>query len=1497
MLWGTFNGYKVGLVQSLSDLDYIRADLHANIVAGLDSETTSLSFVHGRVVGVCIATGKTYSKDDYCGYYIPIRHVGYHANLPVDLVIAFVQYVVDNYMTMWWNRSFDFSMLELDGFKAPFVGKTHDVQFMAHEIFNERYPKLKVFAKRLFGFKTIDFEENNADNGNFGSTDPEVSFIYAAADPLITTLCGLRIWSDYPHIRQIYPLDNESGEAVRRLAKADILLDYDFLDQEVIRTSARMEDVRQRIYQLVGYVFNISSEDDKADALSRFVTLTVRTKSGKFKTDKNVLATIDHPLAKLMLEYNALSTYLKSFVSKMASWRHRQIPVHINYNLVVALTGRMSSSGSEGNDFYVPFNGQNCVRGSNTTVFTRSGSRLISEVVVGDEVWDGAAFQRVSAVLDQGVREIYRLTLEDGRFLDATSDHPVLTASGFREVSTLLGVDVLVSENPHVFLTGVDCGPARYLCRVVSILPIGSDRVYDITVDVSERFVANGIIVHNCPKVSLKMYLHTDPLIGYCLKHEAEGAVCDESGKPIKYKTKGGLRDAFLANPPGEDDWVMVGNDYASEEIALVANMSREEGFLYPLRHDLDVHMYVAETRFHVSDPEFRDKSKAVSFGKIYGGGPTMIANRLNISKQEANKIIYDYDTGMPVFARWQKALQKQAKRTGFAKTFFGRTIYLARWFNSPDNGLRAYADRVALNSPIQGPNAPNTLILTTLGYVPIKHLYTLDVAGQIASYGVKCWNGVRWCDFHVVDAGLGDILRFKFKRGNYVDVDVRHQFKVWTSEGCVFEDATKLSVGDRVAGSLCRRHEFPALTFHCSSQSRLKGLLISYSPRTLSYEDSVTLMWWVGYALGDGSFREANTIQFTLGATETFRYDDALAFFPSIGCTVGKLHHHTADEPGRKGECYTFVVFGVDVMRCLQRLGLDFRWRHHTKRIPWRLCCSSIAQRKALVDGLFASDGCKTEEQFMWHMCQPDILRDLQRLLRTLGFDSTLYAAPDGKSYRLVVCATQDFARFMGYPLKGQAGRIGPGRWNDRRMVPSVLCQRFVSWQQSHGGPSPDLPSKRRQSDMTLMSRLRHGGSVSFSTFESLASDYGYTEYQTWDDYLEAQEIVDIVSLPPENCYCLSLEDESHCYDTDGLISHNCLPRSLYSPSQDGKVYSPWQSFVGHRMTFQTRSDGARVGVPTFRGEHDLHVALFDTGDFCVCNLGHKFVKYGTDRVLLGLGEIGTSPVALIPPMRKSKWGWLKGLFSGHKWTLESLLAHGKMGRDIRTDDWAICWCMLKAFLTRKRVHTRSMLSAMILRSICDLFGWNLVYDLRHSVVDDYAFKLRWGRRRKGHAIFATELGIRDNVISPSMSSGLQTYPMCGFVHKNTGGDLIRRDLVKFERLNDLLPEWRENVRFVVTVHDEVQFRVRRKYLFKAIPIIQKVMNFWPKNFETPVVVEPGVGFRWGGELDIDAVLDDGRIVPKGYMPPPEYFEGHEVYWLRSWKEEEEKKRGLISK
>lgn len=919
MLWGTFNGYKVALVQSLEDLAFIKSNLYANILVGADSETTGLSFVSDYVVGICLSTGRTYSKVDYVGYYIPLRHYGYSRNLPIKEVMEFVQYVVDNYMTAWWNRSFDFSMLEKDGFKAPFVGKTHDIQFMAHEVFNDRMPKLKDWAKRFLKFQTISYEENEAENNDFASTDPEVSFIYSGGDPLMTALLGLKIWSDYPNIRKIYSLDNECGEAVRRMTQQEIYLDYDFLDAELRRSNAQMESLRQQIYQLVGYSFNVDSGPQIAEALGRVVTLTVRTEKGGLKVDKNVLATIDHPLAKLLLEYSEVSTYIKSFVSKMCSWRGT--PVRINYNLTVALTGRMSSSGSKGNDYYKPLNGQ------------------------------------------------------------------------------------------------------------------------------------------NLPKIEIKAYLHTHPVLGYCLTDEADGAVCDASGNPIKYKTKAGMRSAFLPAPKGEDGWAVLGADYASEELNLAGNMAREDGFLYPIKHKLDVHLYVANKRFGVTDPSFRSKSKAVSFGKLYGGGASLIAQRLNISRQAAVQLISDYDKGMPRLKAWQDEVVRTAKRTGFSRTYFGRTIYLAKWFSSPDNGMRAYAERVAKNSTIQG-----------------------------------------------------------------------------------------------------------------------------------------------------------------------------------------------------------------------------------------------------------------------------------------------------------------------------------------------------------------------------------------------------------------------------------------------------SLINTIYLPSQDGKSYRPWKDFAGQRVDFVDPLSGVRrMGVPTFRGEEELHVVIFNTGDFVVCNRGHKFVKYGTDDVVIDLDSCGRIPVRMGKPFRRPRFSWLRGLFSRGNFSLEQLAALAHMGRPIAVDDWGIYWGLLKSFLGGKRFHTRSFVTAATLRSVCDLFGWNLVYDFAASSSTDYVFKLCRGRKLKAHAVFAMPLGVTHNIMSPSMCSGLPVYPLCGFVHKNTGGDLIRRDLIRLMRYRDMDPEFAANTRFVVTVHDEIQIASRIQYLAKAVCVLQRIMNFWPSNFEVPLVTEPCVGLTWGYELDIHAVdKKTGKLWPKDFVPPQEYIDSGDWYFVDSWLEQEKAKRGV---
>lgn len=134
----------------------------------------------------------------------------------------------------------------------------------------------------------------------------------------------------------------------------------------------------------------------------------------------------------------------------------------------------------------------------------------------------------------------------------------------------------------------------------------------------------------------------------------------------------------------------------------------------------------------------------------------------------------------------------------------------------------------------------------------------------------------------------------------------------------------------------------------------------------------------------------------------------------------------------------------------------------------------------------------------------------------------------------------------------------------------------------------------------------------------------------------------------------------------------------------------------------------------------------------------------------------------------------------------------------------------------------------------------------------------------------------------------------MAGFVHKNTGGDLIRRVLIRFAKLRDSDPSFRENVHFSQCIHDELQVRVRRTYLQKAVRYMQSIMNFWPSNFAVPLQIEPCVGWSSGLQLDIVAVAEDGYVIPKGYTPSDEYLAAHKNwYYLESWEKQAAAARG----
>lgn len=1239
-----FNGYPVHLVETVEEIHSLKEKFTPKVMCGVDCETKGLEFKPEQVVGVCLSGGSDYSVKGYAGYYLPIRHNGYN-NLPIKDVMELTQWVIDNRQTVFHNRNFDASMIEYDGIKIPFVGGMHDSQIMCYLVFNEPYPALKDYCKRFLKWDMIEFSENKAEDHNFGTTDPTVSFKYACftpdtkfltecgfktfdevgnlkvaqwnpktnkiefvkplrkidtfservlscessrvnfsvspehrivrafgrtnkwmvqradevfgkkikiptgtggvegkeitdnfvfpateykcgrnhstsrvdggtlsinpdafiemvgfmladgscsergtsreirlcqanikekqrqiewlrnlnvrlgmlfteteesrvrdghsgtmidfcrthkslisfikghfykdgrktiprwifktsirqrklflnayfladgskqssrncyhidvcnnkelaelllelvvsvgytckmsvyhesgvafekfrdkicyrihinenvvfttvskdswkelgssrvvcfsvpssflivqkdyktcisgncGDPVATVMLARKMWNDYPYIRKIYKIDNFTLEAVRLLSQNELTLDYEYLEALKEETERKLKEIQTRIYSLSGvYGFNIDSAKEKADVLSRFVTLTEKTKTGKFKTDEEALMKLNHPIARLMVEYSETRVFLKSFVAKMCSYKGRV--VRANYNTVNVPSGRLSSGGSSGNPYFIPQN------------------------------------------------------------------------------------------------------------------------------------------LQNVPKEEERLFLHRHPVLGYVLDREEEGCVRLKDGTPIKVKTKTGLHRAFI---PHDKDWFIMTSDYCSQEMALAANFSREPNLVEPLLAGKDIHNHVAKAMFGFEDPDHRTKVKVLNFACMYGAeGPT-IANRLGVPVDEGKALFAKYKATMSKLYAWKTEVAKQAKKRGYSLTYFGRPIYLLKFLSSSERGKAAYAERLAINSTIQG-----------------------------------------------------------------------------------------------------------------------------------------------------------------------------------------------------------------------------------------------------------------------------------------------------------------------------------------------------------------------------------------------------------------------------------------------------CLPGMTFVPSQDGKTLKTFHACIAERVLFsKDEKKLERRGVPTYRGKDLCYYVKFKSGDFVVCSQNHKFLKYKSERALLSIADTKSIPVQLVPPQKKVKfWSALFKVMTGQCSTtsLGNLFSQ-TMKASVPANDVKIASALLRAYLLKDELKTTNFFAAHTFRSLVDLYGYNLVQ------VEHGKYRLKWRRKRGSKLEYTFEVGY-DNVVSPSMISGYQTYPLSGFVHKNTGADLMRLFLIKFTMLNKTNEEWRNNTRMILPVHDEQNLEVHKDYLYKAWKYMKKVMEFKPDNFVIPIVVDSGVGTSWGNCLDFDCISLKNRIVPKDLDP-----------------------------
>lgn len=171
---------------------------------------------------------------------------------------------------------------------------------------------------------------------------------------------------------------------------------------------------------------------------------------------------------------------------------------------------------------------------------------------------------------------------------------------------------------------------------------------------------------------------------------------------PIRGEDGREIRRAFVP----EAGCLFFSADYSQIELRVMAHLSGDEAMIEAFRGEADIHRATAAKIYHKAAEEVsrdeRSKAKRANFGIIYGITVFGLADRLDITREEARSLIDGYFESFPKVRRYMEEAKGKARELGYVETMYGRRRYLPD-INSGNATVRGFAERNAINAPIQG--------------------------------------------------------------------------------------------------------------------------------------------------------------------------------------------------------------------------------------------------------------------------------------------------------------------------------------------------------------------------------------------------------------------------------------------------------------------------------------------------------------------------------------------------------------------------------------------------------------------------------------------------------------------------------------------------------------------------------------------------------------------------------------------------------------------------
>ncbi len=588
---------------------------------------------------------------------------------------------------------------------------------------------------------------------------------------------------------------------------------------------------------------------------------------------------------------------------------------------------------------------------------------------------------------------------------------------------------------------------------------------------------------------------------------------------PIRTELGQQIRRAFIPEPGNK----LISADYSQLELRLLAQITRDERMLDAFQNGEDIHAQTAELVFGAKTPAelkiARRNAKITNFAIAYAVEAYGLSQRVGISRAEAKQVIETYYDTYKGVKKFMEETPEIAKTQGYVTSILGRRRYFPS-INDRNHNVRHRAEREAINMPIQGCLPYETKVLTSQGYRQIGDLY-LNGADDL-----QVWTGTHFADFSVLNRGECELAEIYLQNGQILRCDTRHQVLTVSDEGYSWKNFNELETGDKICSSLAKEIEYgelPEIDYTYLPKA-LNGLPFSISKLDEKF------YYWLGFYFGDGVIIHNPdegrwNLVYCFGSTRNKSavqqiISEGDEYFNSLG-----LRTNTRWQSDKKAQT---TVYSKGFIEFLVEIGIDTQARAKTKRIPSVVFNSPLVHRKAFLKGMLDSDGYAGKNGATnpsIHLCQRELIEDLRLLFRTVGVECKIrgpYHYGGFTSHRLDL---------IGGMLSKSIGFCDIPKVK----VPKVNAPKFIIEDFLEKIKPQDLFS---HSHKVLHSRLIHGGTTSVYTLAEMVKASGKTldfPIFTYSGLKNKYALGDV-----ETTYTLSVDDEMHCFDSEGIISKN---------------------------------------------------------------------------------------------------------------------------------------------------------------------------------------------------------------------------------------------------------------------------------------------------------------------------------------------------------------------